>query len=261
MKVFILLPCYNEERALPLLCHKVKTMFEKDKQEYEIVIVNDGSSDRTLSISQSLSKEIPIHIIDHVVNKGLGKAMKNGLSYISETGSDEDVAIALDADNTHDPLLIRSMIRKMKVMNADVVIASRYAEAGKEVGLALHRKILSLGASTVLKTFFRIKGVRDYTCGYRAYSVPILKKAHNVFRDNFVEETGFVCMAEILIKLNLINAKIDEVGLVLRYDKKEGKSKMKIFKTINRYISLLSKSKRIITNNRLLVEKSLKGTA
>ncbi|WP_051330859.1 glycosyltransferase family 2 protein [Aneurinibacillus terranovensis] len=255
MKTFILLPCYNEEKALPLLLNRISDVFE-DESSYEVIIINDGSYDETLPIAKQYSKRMPVHIIDHGVNKGLGSAMKNGLQYAATVAAYEDVVVALDADNTHNPTLIKEMINKLKKEDLDIIIASRYAKGGQEIGLSLHRKFLSLGASTILKMFFHIPGVRDYTCGYRAYSAAILKQAHLIYNNALVEELGFVCMAEIIIKLSLIGAKIGEVGLVLRYDQKEGKSKMKIIKTINRYLQLITKSNQIIKSNKALVESA-----
>ncbi|GEN35150.1 glycosyltransferase family 2 protein [Aneurinibacillus danicus] len=128
MKNFILLPCFNEEKALPLLLERIKGLFNESNFTYEVVIVNDGSKDNTLSVAKHYAKTMPIHIIDHGTNQGLGVAMRNGLEYTAKVSSSEDVVIALDADNTHDPALIESMVQKIKTEKLDVVIASRYAK-------------------------------------------------------------------------------------------------------------------------------------
>jgi dolichol-phosphate mannosyltransferase len=135
------------------------------------------------------------------------------------------------------------MREKQRSDDLDVVIASRYAsdgaEKGKEVGLAFHRKILSRGAGLILQIAFHIGGAKDYTCGYRLYSGKILKKAAHIYGEKLVEEPNFVCMVEILVKLDHIGARIGEVPLVLRYDLKAGASKMKIFRTVMRYFGLI----------------------
>ena len=83
-----------------------------------------------------------------------------------------------------------------------------------------------------------VKGARDYTCGFRVYRVTTLRKAVAAWGDRFVEEAGFTCMAEILLKLGRGGAKVIEWPLILRYDLKEGASKMKIMRTITRYFAM-----------------------
>jgi dolichol-phosphate mannosyltransferase len=186
---------------------------------------------------------MPVQILDHGVNKGLGQAMLTGLRHAAMLVNDEDVLVSMDADNTHEPLLIGAMLKKIRAVDgvraADVVIASRYEKGGEEIGLSKIRSILSGGASSLLRIFFPIPGVKDYTCGYRAYRGDMLKRAYQVYGDRLVEERGFTCMAEILIKLRAIGARVAEVPLVLRYDLKSGMSKMKVVRTILRYFVLI----------------------
>ncbi|MBE0698739.1 MAG: glycosyltransferase, partial [Anaerolineaceae bacterium] len=158
---------------------------------------------------------------------------------VAEETQDGDVLITMDADNTHNPCLIKLMDKKIRA-GADLVIASRYEAGGEEVGLSRLRSFLSRGASGLLSIFFPIQGARDYTCGYRAYRGSILKRAFQVYGDSLVEERGFTCMAEILIKMHHINARVAEVPLVLRYDLKSGQSKMKVMRTILRYFVLIA---------------------
>ncbi|PKM92855.1 MAG: glycosyltransferase family 2 protein, partial [Elusimicrobia bacterium HGW-Elusimicrobia-4] len=162
-----------------------------------------------------------------------------GITYISSVINDDDILITMDADNTHPVELFPELIKNTGGNGSDIVIASRYAIGGCEVGLTNLRKILSGGASALLKLFFPIQNVNDYTSGYRAYSGKIIKKSNEFYAENLVSESGFTCMAEILIKLSHIGATITEVGLVLRYDLKKGKSKIKILKTVFEYFWLI----------------------
>ncbi|MBQ7595778.1 MAG: glycosyltransferase family 2 protein, partial [Clostridia bacterium] len=77
-----------------------------------------------------------------------------------------------------------------------------------------------------------VKNVKDYTCGYRAYTYDIIKKAKEKYGDKFVERRTFACMMEVLYKINLLGADFAEVPFELRYDHKEGESKMHIVKTV-----------------------------
>ena len=88
---------------------------------------------------------------------------------------------------------------------------------------------------------FPVRGVKDYTCGYRAYRMELIQKAFSLYGENFINQNGFECMVDILIKLRKMEAIFREVPLVLRYDLKEGVSKMRVVKTISRSLMLIAK--------------------
>ncbi len=237
----ILLPAYNEERDIGGLLDRIRKAMEDLRLEYRVMVVNDGSQDGTVSEVLKRQPQMPVVLINHEVNKGLGQAMLTGLTSASQQIQPDDVVVAMDADNTHDPCLIGAM---QKALNdgADVVIASRYEHGGEEVGLTKLRSVMSRGASTLLRLFFPIEGAKDYTCGYRAYRGSALQKAFEKYGSALVEEHGFTCMAEILIKLRTLKVKVVEVPLVLRYDLKSGPSKMKVVRTILRYVVLIRRN-------------------
>lgn len=244
MKYVLVLPAYNEEKSLPALLDRAKQTFAESDCECSVLVVDDGSKDRTVEIAEEYAASMPLRVFKHPHNMGLGAGILNGLREGCVGMEDGDVVVTMDADNTHDPALIPQMLKKIED-GCDLIIASRYAPGGEEIGLAPHRKVLSRGASTFLKTFFGIPGARDCSCGFRAYRVGLLKRAFEIYGDKLVEETGFVCMAEVLVKLSMIGAKIDEVPMTLRYDLKEGASKMKVGKTIGQYFALAKRKAEI----------------
>jgi dolichol-phosphate mannosyltransferase len=79
-----------------------------------------------------------------------------------------------------------------------------------------------------MKVLFPIRGIREYSCGYRAYRAEIIQKAIQVYGNGFIQlkGLGFTCTLEKLIKLKIIGAEFAEVPFVLRYDKKMSESKM-----------------------------------
>jgi dolichol-phosphate mannosyltransferase len=242
--ITVVLPAYNEEKSLPQLLDRIAAFGRANPaEEYQVIVVNDGSRDATPAIAAAYASRLPISLINHDGNKGLGAAMKTGLTAAAALTGESDAVVTMDADNTHDPALI-AVLRTELNKGYDLVIASRYQEGGQEIGLSLPRHIFSKGASTLLRLFFPIAGARDYTCGYRIYSGKLMQKAVAAYGDRLVEEQGFTCMAEILIKMSRLGARVSEVPLVLRYDLKEGASKMKVFKTIRRYFVLIARLRR-----------------
>lgn len=240
-KIFVILPAYNERDTLPKLLARIDFIYRDFKLPLLVLVVNDGSTDDTLNVAEKSKTELdlPIDILDLQPNRGLAGAVKEGLfAAVNKSQHPEDIIVAMDADNTHTPGLIMRMTRKI-FEGYDVVIASRYQRGARVVGLTWFRKLLSLGASAIFRIMAPVTGVKDYTCGYRAYRSEILKKAFDEYEENFIKQTGFGCMVEILLRLNKFNPVVGEVPLILRYDYKEGVSKMKVARTVRQTLALL----------------------
>jgi len=239
-KVVIGLPAYNEGAVLPQLLQSIEPLKETLGDGLEVLVINDGSTDDTeATLQKYASSHSYIKYISHTQNQGLGMAIRTLFSKVIQDYRDEDVLITLDADNTHRPELIPGLLEMLEQNKLDLVIASRFTPGGKEIGLALHRKICSRGAGLFLRTFFPIRNVRDYSCGFRAYKLGYLKKAMELYDGEIITSNGFECMAEILARFSKIGVAVGEYPLELHYELKKGRSKMKLTRTILGYFRLL----------------------
>jgi len=228
--VIITLPAYNEEQTLPLLLERTREAMQENQIEYRVIVVNDGSTDATADAVDKMATRMPITRIDHEMNRGLGDAIRTGLIHAIEGADERDIIVTMDSDNTHTPGLIASMVRGIREGN-DVVIASRFRPGSHIKGVPLHRRALSRVGSALFRILFPTHGVRDFTSDYRAYRAGVVKQAFDTYGGEFVAETGFSCMVDILLKLRQLDAIISEVPLILRYDLKMGVSKMAVFRT------------------------------
>ena len=225
--ILILLPAYNEEASLPSLIEKLKGALEQMTEEYRIIVCNDGSSDSTQSILEHLAKSVPLEVIEHKINRGLGESSRDLFERAAEITNKGDVIIRLDCDDTHEPVYIASIIQKVR-SGYDVVIASRFSIGGGQIGVSLYRIFISRCANLFMKIFFPISGLKEYSCGFRGYRAEKIIEAIEFYGNNFIQlrGLGFTCTLEKLVKLKLINARFGEVPLVLRYDQKQSTSKM-----------------------------------
>ncbi|MEO7175691.1 MAG: glycosyltransferase [Saprospiraceae bacterium] len=238
-KLFVVLPAYNEALSIgKLLSHIAEAMDDAGIDKFAIVIVNDGSQDNTLEVINSCATKMPIHVFSHEVNQGLGATIRDGLFEASKMADPKDIIVTMDADDTHTPGLILRMVRMIREGH-DVVIASRYRQGSRIFGLSRWRKFLSYGASWLFRILFPIEGVRDFTCGFRAYRANVIQDAIQQYGDKFVDQEGFQCMVDILLKLRAMKIIFGEVPFILRYDQKEGVSKMKVMKTTTNSFKLI----------------------
>lgn len=238
-----LLPCLNEEQALPGLLARldVLSQYMPTGWTLRVLVVDDGSTDQTAYIARNWQGGVDVALLQHANNLGLGAALSAGIAwFLSQPGEARDALAAMDADGTHPPELLRELIRILcsPGHEVDVVIASRYAPGGEEHGLPALRRLYSRAASVLLGALARVRGARDYTCGYRLYRKSILLKARERYGDDLVTERSFVCMAELLIKLARCGARVAEAPLKLHYELKGGVSKMRVAATIRRYVLL-----------------------
>lgn len=202
------------------------------------VVVDDGSVDETQAVLRKYEQEIPLIILVHERNQGLGPTIRDALRKATDEANTGDIVVTMDADNTHLPGLIPSMVQKI-LEGHDVVIASRFRKGARVIGLSWFRKSLSIGASLIMRTVFPLKGVRDYTCGFRAYRSELLRKAFREYGDSFIDQKGFQSMSDILIKLRRLKPIAGEVPMILRYDLKKGYSSMKVGQTVFRTLGLI----------------------
>ncbi len=229
-KVFLVLPAFNEAGNLPKLLDEVIAAFITARFDYSVIVVDDGSTDDTQQVLSLYAQKLPLRIFTHPRNEGLGATIRDCLLESSKLAGDEDIIVSMDADRSHDPGLVPRLVEMIREGH-DVVIASRYRPLARVLGLTFHRRLISWSASIVFRTLFPIRGVRDYTCGFRAYRAIVLKRAFQKYGDSFVDQRGFQCMVDILLKLRKMQWVMGEAPMILRYDLKSGVSKMRLAET------------------------------
>ena len=207
---------------------------------YHVILINDGSTDSTKERALKFQNRIPLEIIDHDTNKGIGQVFRTGFSRALELAKDADIIVTKEADNTSNLDILDRMLKEID-SGYDLVLASCYASGGKIVGTTIDRIILSSLANLIIKLLFSIKEVNTYSSFYRGYKANMLKRAFFAYENRLIEENGFSCMVEMLIKLSRLPIRITEVPMILHCDFRKGKSKMNKIGTIHGYFRLIMK--------------------
>ena len=227
MQLVVLLPALNEELSIESLINRVYCSALELCDELKILVCDDGSTDKTPYLLAELSRHLPVEVITHKHNRGLGETIRDLIERACEITKPGDLIVRLDADETHEPSYFGAMKSALD-RGADVVIASRFVQGGGQMGVPKSRAFLSRGANLFMRMAFPIKGLREYSSGFRMYRAEILHQAIAVYGNNFIQikGLGFTCTLEKLVKLNMMGARFQEIPFVLRYDQKSGPSKM-----------------------------------
>jgi dolichol-phosphate mannosyltransferase len=226
---------YNEELSIAPL----REVFDGDLHlpagcDHRIVAVDDGSRDATLKlVNQWAVENSRVKVISHTRNMGVGQAILTGFTEAIRMKS--TCAVTLDADDSHPGQLITHLVSAIVDEGADIAIASRFVKGGAMIGVPPLRKLYSYGARMVMSMVFPLRGVRDYTVGFRAYRTALLHEALSKTEDSFLKFSSFATSAEILLKVAPLAGKIVEIPLVLRYDQKRSPSKLRFKATMRDY--------------------------
>jgi len=231
--IYILLPAYNEGKGIKILIEEIHREMKKQEEAFHILVIDDGSTDGTGDAAKEAGMDVTLEVIRHQANQGLGRAVQTGFRAARERGKENDIAIVMDADNTHPACYIPELAKKIRE-GYDLIIAGRFIKGAKEEGVPVLRFFLSRLSNSWYRLILPLKGVSDYTCGYRAYRIKLLNEAYDRFGDRFIEEDGFTCMFEILSKAKKLDARICQIPFRLRYDLKKDPSKMPVLHSIFR---------------------------
>lgn len=198
----VILPCYNEEAILPKNMNTVIDYLraKEDKYIWEIIIVNDGSKDKTAEIADSFEKEYPgnIRVIHHPTNLNLGNALKTGFNHAKG-----DIIVVLDIDLSYSVDHIEIMVDKLLETSSDMVIASPYMPGGKVTAVPFDRRIMSKWVNKMMRLAAQDK-YYTFTGMVRAYKRDFIRTVNLKTKDYEVNP-------EILYKAMILRARVIEV--------------------------------------------------
>lgn len=211
MKTVIVVPAFNESAAISKVLTGIPKKL-KGISQLSTLVVDDGSGDDT---SQK-AKKVGVFVVRHVINRGLGAAIKTGLDWAKSQGA--DIAVTFDSDGQHDPTDIPRLIQPILNKDADLVIGSRFK---KKQSIPADRLILNWFANLTTLVMFGVHST-DSQSGLRAFS----KKAMAQI-DLKADRMDF--SSEILIEAKRHNLKIEEIpikAIYTDYSRKKGQKNL-----------------------------------
>lgn len=200
-KVSIIVPCYNEEKLVGPLLEQLIAVAQNKMNAYEIVVVNDGSTDSTARILHAFQEQEQLILINHSTNLGKGASIKSALNRISG-----DIVIIQDADREYDPTEIPDLIKPILENRADVVYGSRFL-GGKPRRAIYFTHAVGNKVLTTITNLLSGLNLTDMETGYKAFKSSLI-------RDIDLKENRFGIEPEITMKLSKIkNIRFYELGI------------------------------------------------
>lgn len=182
MKVLLIVPAYNEEKNI-LKTYKdiVKYNNNNKKEKYDIIVINDGSTDKTKEIIE----ENNIPHINLIHNLGIGGAVQTGYKYAYE--NNYDIAVQLDADGQHDINYVKNIIKPIVAEKYDLVIGSRYIDKNASDFKSTKARQYGIKIISFIMKIVAKKKIYDTTSGFRACNKKIIKKFSNNYPTEYPE--------------------------------------------------------------------------
>lgn len=225
MKVLLIIPSYNEEENVLNNYKRIIKHNEKYKTNYDVIIVNDGSKDKT----EKICKENNIPYISLVHNLGIGGAVQTGYKYAYEHGY--DVAVQFDGDGQHDVRYVENIIKPIKDKKADMVIGSRFIDKrSSEFKTSRARRIGIKLISFFIKIITK-KKIYDTTSGFRAVDRKLIERFAS---DYPVEYPEPVSTTEVL----RLGYRVEEVPVSMN-ERENGVSSIKAWKNVYYMINVI----------------------
>lgn len=192
-KVLIVIPCYNEEAALPLLLQELNHLVLPEQYVLTTLVINDCSTDKTIEVA----KNYGVKVLDLVNNLGIGGAVQSGFKYAKD--NDFDIAIQLDGDGQHPPSEIIKQLNVYESKSYDVVIGSRFIESEGFQSSFMRR----MG----IRYFFRLNKlltgnkIYDSTSGFRLLGRKAIAIAALNYPDDYPEPESLIIFSKAGLKI------------------------------------------------------------
>ena len=197
MKFLTAIPVYNEER------HVAAVLDEVRRYSPDILVVNDGSTDRT---GELLARQEGLQVITHPTNRGYGAALISAFEHALKQGV--DVLVTMDCDGQHEPARVPVLLEALH--DADIVSGSRYLRDFRQDTLAPQdRRRINAEITAFLNARFGLH-LTDAFCGFKAYRREVLERLH-------ITETGWGMPLQLWVQAARAGLRVKEVGVPRLY--------------------------------------------
>jgi glycosyltransferase involved in cell wall biosynthesis len=226
--LYICVPVYNEAPTIGLLLWRIRRVFSEYSREYEVIVLDDGSTDATAETVTPYAEVMPLTVERHRERMGYAAALDS----LARTASKRtrhprrDAVIVIQGDLTDQPQYLPELVKRFEG-GADIVVGEQPAVS--QDAPAPVRRLRRL-AQWFERPFVRVPGVADPFGSYRLYRISVVRELLKVCGDNpIVGGSGWAANVEMLMKLEPFARRIETVALDSRYDLRPRESRVRPF--------------------------------
>lgn len=224
-KILLIIPAYNEEENILKTCNNIINYNKKNKTNYDLIVINDGSKDNT----ENILMENNINHVKLIHNLGIGGAVQTGYTYALE--HDYDIAVQFDGDGQHDVKYVENLIKPIIENNINMVIGSRFIDDSSSKFKSSKARRVGINLISFAIKLKTRKKIYDTTSGFRAVDKRIIKLFANSYPTEYPEPISTV---------NVIKNKYSIVEIPVSMQEREGgKSSINSWKTVYYMVNVI----------------------
>lgn len=203
-KVLLVIPAYNEEENILKTYQDIVNYNKENNTNYDVVVINDGSKDRT----EEILKKNNINHISLIHNLGIGGAVQTGYKYALK--NNYDIAVQYDGDGQHDVNYVKNIIKPIIQNKADFVIGSRFIKKDSKNFNSTKARRVGIKIISFFMKLVSGKKIYDTTSGFRACNKDIIKEFANLYPTEYPEPITTVELIKKGYRVQEISVKMKE---------------------------------------------------
>ncbi|MBP7233388.1 MAG: glycosyltransferase family 2 protein [Syntrophaceae bacterium] len=232
-EISVLIPAVNEAEIIADVVSGVRAAMEKLNRPYEILLIDDGSTDETALRAQTAGARV----ISHPYNIGNGAAVKTGIRQAKG-----DILVMMDGDGQHNPEYIAPMLEK--IGRYDMVVGARTSESESHIHRDLANRLYNLFASYICK-----RKIQDLTSGFRAVKADIARQFVSMLPNSFSYPTT--------ITMGVIHEGYSLTYVPIKTNRRVGKSKIRLIADGSRFLLIILKIATLLSPMRVFLPVGL----
>ena len=217
--IYVCIPVHNEAPTVGLVLWKVRQVFTAFPREYELLVLDDASTDGTPDVLASYAKVLPMTVVTHRERQGYGRSLEELLRLALQRTDrpKRDGAITLHADFVHPPEVMEEIVKRLE-SGSDLVVVEQLEGRGASRALRFARR----WAPRLL----RLPGLKDTVSGFVALRLVVLRQAITPGPARLLTTDGWCASAELLARLSSHARRVDAVPAPARYDRVQRPSRV-----------------------------------
>jgi dolichol-phosphate mannosyltransferase len=224
--IYVCIPSYNEASTVGLLLWKIRQVFAGFPREYQLLVLDDGSTDATAEVLEPYSRVLPLTVIRHPERRGYAASVEALLRKAVELTDrpKRDAAILMHADFAHNPQMLPDLVRRVD-SGADVVVAEGKIEGEPSRAQRLLRRY----APQLLRGVVSIPGVKDIVSGYAIFRLVVLRNAIRSQAGPLLVSDDWAANAELHWRTSRYARRVEALPSVERHDLRGRDSRVRVW--------------------------------